>query len=162
MKLLLSISLTLLFYTGCNNDRSKNAGHSSYNTEDSLNQSFNIEPTAILKDYSSLYNYIYYNAPLSQSFISLNTDSTPIDKTAFLNSLINDNKIHLKIRLYKGQPVYRLYEPGDNKKDIIAASKDAATVELANFKMEGQPMPEFNFTDIDNVISVAFRFRLVL
>lgn len=139
-------STALLILHSCNPKTSDNINH-----EDDSNKIFAVEPAAILKDYSSLYNYIYYNAPLSQSFIGLDTDSTPIDKTAFLNSLINDNKIPLKIRLYKGQPVYRLYKPGDNNKDIIAASKDVATVEMANFKMEGQNVPAFNFADIDNI-----------
>lgn len=143
------VALYILFVISCTpKQKANNINDETARLKESV---FPIDTAAILKDYAALYNYIYYESPLSQTFIGLDVDSTIIDKTTFLNKLIAGGKIPLKIKLYKEEPVYRLYEPTNSKYDIISAARDQATVEIANFKMEGIQMPIFSFTDLNNI-----------
>lgn len=122
---------------------------SSNDNEALLNEKFNIIPDIILKDYTTWYNYTYDNVQLSYDFIGLDTDSIKIDKTAFLNKLINDKVIAFKIRLLQGEPVYKLYKLYSKNENIKSTIEQLASIEMKNYKMEGQQIPDFNFTDLN-------------
>ncbi|PVD52440.1 TlpA family protein disulfide reductase [Terrimonas sp.] len=153
MKLVLSIffSLVLLSCSSPNNNKSDKAGHSTGINEDSLNKSFNINPAVILKDFQTWYNYTYFNAPLSQDFIGLDIDSTVIDKTRFLENLMKGNVISLKVKLYQGTAVYKLYKLSTLNKNIASTAAHLAEIEMNYYKMEGMQIPSFDFIDLKGV-----------
>lgn len=114
-----------------------------------LNQSFNVDPKALTKDFTTWYKYTYYNIQLSQNFIGLDIDSSNISKAAFLQKLAAQNVVALKTKIVSGQPVYRLFQPTTADENIKTAASQMAIRELAHFNMEGTPMPAFNFTDLN-------------
>lgn len=113
------------------------------------NQTFNIDPASILKDYSTWYNYFYHNVLLSQDFIGLNVDSAAINKPTFLNRLMRGNTVPFKIKLFQGRPVYQLY-PLDNKK-VSNTIIQLAEIEMNHYKMEGKAMPPFDVCDLNGI-----------
>ncbi|MFT4016859.1 MAG: hypothetical protein QM668_07830, partial [Agriterribacter sp.] len=128
MKLIQVISsvIILLLFAGCANNGSGNQSSSPNDMSDSLNKNFNINPSEILKDYQTWYDYTYYNISLSPDFIGLNTDSSIIDKSSFLNSLLNNKTVALKIKLHNGIPVYKLYMLGSGTGEIASQSQHLA------------------------------------
>ena len=137
----------------CNNDNNihpSNIQNDSGNSNEAvLNEKFNIIPGSILKDFATWYNYTYYNVQLSQDFIGFDTDSTKIDKKTFLNKLMTGKVVAFKIRLLHGEPVYELYKLNSNNENIRSVIEQLASIEMKNYKMEGQQIPAFNFTDLN-------------
>ncbi|MBE7168999.1 MAG: TlpA family protein disulfide reductase [Williamsia sp.] len=115
-----------------------------------LNKIYIVHPDTLLKDYNKWYNYTYFNVQLSQDFVGLDTDSARIDKTAFLNKLINERVVAFRIRLLQGEPVYKLYKLGNSNENIRSTSAQLASIEMKNYQMEGQQVPGFDFTDLNN------------
>lgn len=117
-----------------------------------LDKDFSIDPTKILKDFTTWYNYTYYNVRLSQDFIGLNIDSVEIDKTTFLSKLMIENVVAFKIKLLQGKPVYKLYKLNSNDESIESTIKQLASIEMTNLKMEGKQIFPFNFTALNGKI----------
>lgn len=111
-------------------------------------ENFSINPTKLLKDFKTWYDYTYYNVRLAQDFIGLNIDSVEIDKTTFLNKLMTEKVVAFKIKRLQGKLVYKLYKLDSNDESIKSTIKQLASMELTNFKMEGKQIPRFNFTDL--------------
>jgi peroxiredoxin len=112
-------------------------------------QAFTIDSKALTRDFTSWYNYTYYNVRLSQDFIGLDIDSTTIDKATFLNKLMTENVVAFKKKIFRGQSVYQLFKLNSKEADIQSTSKQMAATEKEHFKMEGTQIPEFNFTDLN-------------
>ncbi|MFT3747761.1 MAG: TlpA disulfide reductase family protein [Agriterribacter sp.] len=144
MKLIISFLPAFLLSCGYLEDHNGDKNNST-------DKNFDVNPVEILKDHQTWYNYTYYNISLSQDFIGLNTDSSIIDKSRFLNSLLNDNTIALKVKLHNGIPVYKLYPLGSVTGEIASQSQHLAEMEIKNYQMEGKPVPSFNFTDINGM-----------
>lgn len=134
----------------CNSGETKQIPEANSNRKDSTSDKvFQIDQTRLTKDYTTWYNYTYYNVRLSADFIGLDTDSTTIDKSSFLNKLIEGNLVAFRIRISEGKPVYKLYELKSKDESIKGTIKQLAEIEMHHFKMEGTELPAYNFTDLN-------------
>lgn len=107
----------------------------------------------LTSDYMKWWTYHSYNISLSSNFVGLNEQSDTIDKKQFLENLITGNYIPLKIKSDDKAKTYRLFKLDSNSdKSIRSTIKDKSLTELKYFKMEGLPLPEFNFTDLNENI----------
>ena len=113
------------------------------------NKKFTIIPDSILKDFTTWYNFTCRNVKLSQNFIGLDIDSVKIDKTTFLNKLLTEKVVAFKIKLLQDEPVYKLYKLNSNDHRIKSTIGQLASIEMKHYKMEGQQIPAFNFTDLN-------------
>ncbi|MFD2576423.1 TlpA family protein disulfide reductase [Haoranjiania flava] len=105
---------------------------------------------SILKDFSSWYNYTYYNILLTSDFIALNSDSVQISKPDFLTTMQTGNFVAIKLKNDDIPPVYKLVEKNIDDQMIIATMRQMAKDALNNYQQEGTDLPSFSFTDIDN------------
>lgn len=89
----------------------------------------------------------YYNIKLWDDFIPLNNDAKRITKLAFLQQVATGN--YLPLRMNKQDTVcYRLYRC-DTSSENMAFVKAFGYTQLNYFKMEGKPLPGFDYTDLD-------------
>lgn len=147
---LISMLEILLSCNNNNNTGTSNIQDGSGNAHEALlNEKFNIIPGDFLKDYTTWHNYTYNNIQLSQDFIGLDTDSSKINKTAFLTRLMTGKVVAFKIRILRGEPVYKLYKLTSSNENIKSTIEQLASIEMKNFKMEGQQIPKFNFTNLN-------------
>ena len=147
---LLFIAYSLL---SCNSSDTRQISQTSFDAKDSVSDKvFQIDRTKLTTDQTAWYNYAYYNVRLSHDFIGLDTDSTIIDKETFLHKLIKDNLVALKTRLSQGKPVYKLYKLNSNDENYRSTIKQMAEIEMAHFKMEGNELPAYHFTDLNGKI----------
>jgi peroxiredoxin len=114
--------------------------------------SFDTKPEDILKDFITWYNYNYYNIHLAQDFIALDTNFTVLNKTQFLSKLITGKFLAIKTAVKNSIPTYTLFNLNSKHADIAATVMQSASSEISNYKMEGQKLPDFNFTDLNGVV----------
>lgn len=112
----------------------------------------NLEPRVNIKelesDFMKWWTYHSYNISLSSNFTGLNEQSDTIEKKQFLEKLITGNYIPLKLN--DGFETYKLFKLDSNAaKDIGNTIKNESLTKLKHLKMEGLPLPEFDFTDIN-------------
>jgi thiol-disulfide isomerase/thioredoxin len=154
--LLLLLIIIIVSQYSCNNDNtnrnSTGTKESSANAEtvDSVSDKvFVTDWKTLTKSFMTWYNYSYYNIHLSQDFIGLNIDSIRIDKTAFLNQLMTGNVVAFKIKIVRGEPVYKLFKLNSKDESIKTTIKQMASTEMTYHKMEGTEIPDFHFTDLN-------------
>jgi len=154
--LLLLLIVIIVSQYSCNNDNtnrnSTGTKESSANAEtvDSVSDKvFVTDWKTLTKSFMTWYNYSYYNIHLSQDFIGLNIDSIRIDKTAFLNQLMTGNVVAFKIKIVRGEPVYKLFKLNSKDESIKTTIKQMASTEMTYHKMEGTEIPGFHFTDLN-------------
>jgi cytochrome oxidase Cu insertion factor (SCO1/SenC/PrrC family) len=111
--------------------------------------SYDTKPENILKDFMTWYNYDYYNIHLAQDFVALDTNSTLLNKTQFLNKLLTGQFLAIKIALKDRIPTYKLFRLTSKHSDIASTIMQLASSEISNYKMEGKKLPDFNFTDLN-------------
>lgn len=111
----------------------------------------NINPAEIEKDYKAWKKYDKEYIELSYDFTPIDTDGTTIEKEAFLEKLKTGKYIPLKIE--STTPSYKLYElTFDETKEKIGKSvKGKMRTVYSYFKKEGQPMPNFDFKDLNEI-----------
>lgn len=109
-----------------------------------------IEFNEIGSDFMKWWTYHSYNISLSSNFTGLNEQSDTIEKKQFLEKLITANYIPIKIKSDDKVEIYKLFKL-DSKADksIGSTIKNESLTNLKHFKMEGLPLPEFNFTDLN-------------
>ena len=110
-----------------------------------------VHPTEIVKDFMSFLYYQRDHLIWSADYVTLDTSLNTISKKEFLEQLTTGKYLPLKIRISDALPGFQLY--GLEKsvdKDIVATIKNTAIKELHYYKMEGMPLPDFNFVDLDN------------
>lgn len=145
---LITILLLSIFVFSCN-EKSKKTQFSE--KVEMLEPKVNIGE--LTSDYMKWWTYHSYNISLSSNFVGLNEQSDTIDKKQFLENLITGNYIPLKIKSDDKAKTYRLFKLDSNAdKSIRSTIKDKSLTELKYFKMEGLPLPEFNFTDLNENI----------
>jgi len=109
-----------------------------------------IEFNEIESDFIKWWTYHSNNISLSSNFIGLNEQSDTIDKKLFLEKLITANYIPLKMKSNDKDNTYKLFRLDSNAdKSIGSTIKNESLTNLKHFKMEGLPLPEFNFTDLN-------------
>ncbi len=102
-------------------------------------------------DFKKWWTYHYYNISLSSNFTGINEQSDTIAKEQFLNKLISANYIPLKLKSNEGFETYKLFKLDSlTEKSIGETIKDVSLTALKHFKMEGQPLPQFDFIDLQN------------
>jgi len=149
------ILATLIFTSSCN-DSSKQTKKKAKLELKSKNDdakpediSYDTKHEDILKDFMTWYNYDYYNIHLAQDFIALDTNSTLLNKSQFLNKLFTGNFLTIKTALKDGIPTYQLFKLNSKHSDIASVIMQSASSEISNYKMEGKKLPDFNFTDLN-------------
>lgn len=110
-----------------------------------------ISVSDIQKNYESWQKYEKEFVNLSADFKAIDSLFQIITKREFLEKLISRNYLPLKMDTKDSSLLYQLI--AINKKsstDIGTDIKYKAMIELKNFKMEGLPLPDFNFVDLEN------------
>ncbi|WP_340113051.1 TlpA family protein disulfide reductase [Maribellus mangrovi] len=109
-----------------------------------------VEISELNSDFIKWWTYYSYNISLSSDFTGLDEQSDTIDKKQFLKELITGNYIPLKIKSDSKVEIYKLYKLDVNAdKRIGGTIKNESTIIYGLYEMEGAPLPEFNFTDLD-------------
>ncbi len=154
MKIFTAILWITTIFISCKNKDSKQVlNKAEIVKNDSLtNIVFNKDWKALTKDFTTWYNYSYYNVILSEDFIGLDVDSQKISKQTFLNNLINKTVVAFKTKIVDGKSVYQLFAINSKDESIITISKQNAALELAHLNMEGKELPEYNFKDLNGNI----------
>lgn len=113
---------------------------------------FTINAEDILKDFMTWYTYSHYNIRLAQDFVGLDTDSSTLNKNAFLNRLATGDFVAFKIIIRNDLPIYKLYRLNKTNADIQNAIKQMASNEISHYKMEGKELPDYDFKDLNGNI----------
>ena len=152
------ILVSIMFTSSCNNSGKETKKKAKLELKSKNHDitpeviSYDTKPEDILKDFMTWYNYDYYNIHLAQDFIALNTNSTVLNKTQFLNKLITGNFLSLKTAIENNIPTYKLFKLNSKHSDIASIIIQSASSEISNYKMEGKKLPNFNFTDLNGNI----------
>ena len=90
-------------------------------------------------------------------FEALDVTSKMITKKEFLDDLRTGDYLPVKIKTADSSLCYQLYKIDDSAdKEIREVIKAKAQVEYKYFNMEGKPLPQFHFVDLDgNVYDAA-------
>lgn len=115
-----------------------------------------VEPSVIVKDVLSwlVYERDYMN--WSADYISLDTSSYQITKKQFLESLTTGQYLPVRIESEKSSICYQLFkldESVDN--EIRMVIKNKSLTEYQYYNMEGMPLPNFNFIDLNDRVYSA-------
>lgn len=159
---LLLFSGLLLSVSGCNHvGKQKQMGEETssqkeINPTQEADQSkpietYTIKPEDILTDFQTWYKYTYYNIRLTQDFTGLNANSDTISKISFLNQLATGKYIALKIS-NQVLPTYKLFKfsaKDPEMQSVRDIAKQMADTEIFYYKMEGKPLPDFEFVDLN-------------
>ena len=109
-----------------------------------------VNPTEIVKDMMSFLYYQRDHLIWSADYVTFDTSLNVISKNEFLERLTTGKYLPLKIRTSDALPAFQLFELGKFvDKDIVATIRNVAIKELHYYKMEGMPLPDFNFVDLD-------------
>ncbi|WP_346859996.1 TlpA disulfide reductase family protein [uncultured Draconibacterium sp.] len=142
---LITILLLSIFVFSCN-ERSKKTQLSE--KAETLEPEVNINE--LTSDFKKWWTYYSYNISLSSDFTGLNEQSDTIDKKQFLEKLITGNYIPLKIKSDDKTESYKLYQLDSiADKGIGTTIKNESTSIYGLYEMEGTPIPQFNFTDLE-------------
>jgi len=104
-------------------------------------------------DFRSWWSYHTNNISLASNFIGLDTQSDTIEKEQFLEQLATSNYVPLRLASPEGIETYKLYIL-DSSTDISIGKtiRNESLTSLKHHKMEGSPLSEFSFTDLDGQI----------
>lgn len=131
-----------LFFTMFFFASSCNAQTSSFNTPIE-------DPEQILKNQTAFIKYCDTYLKLSEEFIAYDEESKEIPKEKFLLKVTAGGYLPLKL-LSKDTAKYRLYKINIPNDDYIYISlRSIAYTEYIYYRMEGKPLPKFDFVDLD-------------
>lgn len=146
----ITLILSVVISVSSCHDADKSGQPNAINSQATVN--FNTKPTDILKDFSTWYNYTYYQIRLTQDFVGINANDTLINKTQFLNSLLTGKFLAIKTSSKNNLPTYKLFELDTDKAEIALTIVQLADIEMSHYKMEGRKLPLFNFTDLNGIV----------
>ncbi|MGO4877456.1 TlpA family protein disulfide reductase [Pedobacter psychrotolerans] len=107
---------------------------------------------SITSDFAHYWNYHDRYVKLYRDFSAIDEDGKTIKKEAFLRKLTSGKFLPLLIHTENSGGSYKLVKiPAHIAKDGCAVIAANAKTELRYFKMEGKPIPAFNFKDINGV-----------
>lgn len=122
----------------------------SKTTTNSKKYTSTIDAIEIQKEYKSWYAYTKKNIELSSEFLPINSNNKQITKESFLTRLKTGTFIPLQltgsIHSYK---LYKLTASADPK--IGKSIKGIASIANHYFQKEGQEVPSFDFTDLNEI-----------
>lgn len=107
-----------------------------------------VKPSEIVKD---LMSWLYYQRDhliWSADYVAFDTLMNEISKQELLERLTTGMYLPLQVYSNKGSLCYQLFKIGIIDNDIVTTIKAMAKRELQYLKMEGKPLPEFNFVDL--------------
>jgi peroxiredoxin len=109
-----------------------------------------VKTAAILKSFTDFLIYQDEQLNLAEQFIAVDTASNIISKDSFLYLLLSGNYLPVKSNANDGYTYFQLYYlKGTDHADIRLTLKEWASQQYKYFRMEGQPLPGLNFTDIN-------------
>ena len=116
-----------------------------------------INPISVQRNFIDWSKYQNENIMLSSDFVAFDVDAKEISKEDFLNKLINENDIPIRMKSDSDKLFYKLFKIETTSDTSIKATiAQTAFEELENYKKEGQQFPEFKFTDLNgNIITNA-------
>ncbi|NML67680.1 TlpA family protein disulfide reductase [Hymenobacter sp. RP-2-7] len=107
---------------------------------------------SLTHDFRTWYEYAYYQVPLGQPFVGLDTAARPLARPAFLERLRTGRFIALQLKKPAGSPTLTLKLcplPAGADPEIAATSKQLADIELDHYLLEGKLLPAFDFRDLN-------------
>lgn len=112
-----------------------------------------LQPTEIVKDLMSWLCYERDHMIWSADYATLDTELKDIPKEKFLESLTTGKYLPLKVNNTSVTLSYQLYElKAGIEKEIVSHIKMISSKELVHFKLEGKPLPDFSFLDLDGKV----------
>jgi thiol-disulfide isomerase/thioredoxin len=104
---------------------------------------------ATVKDIETWLYYERDSIDWAADYAAFDTSSIPISKGSFLEQLTSGKYIPLKIPTLDSQLSYKLYTISElSDKSLGEIIKNKALAEYYFYKMEGQPLPDFDFVDL--------------
>lgn len=105
---------------------------------------------------SSVLNWLNYEQEYvkwSEDFIALDTLDNKISKEEFLLELTTGRFLPILIHKTDSSLTYRLLLINESTNtEVISTIRNKAITEYSFFKMEGNPLPGFNFTDLEGTV----------
>ncbi len=112
-----------------------------------------IDPAVITKDIMSWLNYERDHITWSADYISIDSSANLISKEKFLEALTSGEYLPLSIQTNDASLCYQLFRLEKSvDKDIVNTIRNTASVQLSYYKMEGLPLPGFNFVDLNGKV----------
>lgn len=109
-----------------------------------------VNPSAILKNFSSFWEYYSGRIKLYEDFSAKDTKGDKIDKGTFLKLLNTGSYFPLLVYAASAEPTYQLKKIPKNADPVIGAyMSQFSKNELAFYKMIGKDIPAFNFEDVN-------------
>lgn len=110
----------------------------------------NANTEATLKNFDSWWAYNTNNINLSVNYIGFDENSAIIDKESFLKSLSSGKYVAFKLVTSDSTLKYKLHKLDAQVDASIGSTvQQFANTHYQYFKMEGNPIPDFNFTDLN-------------
>lgn len=144
--LLFMVMLSALFFSCENKDH--------HQKKYKLQKDEILEPEVDVNEFDTSFikwwTYYYYNTPLSSNFTGLTEQSDTIEKRQFLEELMTGNYIPLRLKSTDKSKIYKLFRLNPNPDNSIKTTiKNESLISLKHLNMEGLPLPEFKFTDLN-------------
>jgi thiol-disulfide isomerase/thioredoxin len=110
-----------------------------------------MQPADILKNFDSYYvKYEYPYIKLSDNYVAYDEQAHVIPKGRFLQNVSGGGYLPLRLKNTSGQLIYQLYRlPKSINSDIRNRIGQLGQQYEQYYKMEGRPLPDFNFTDLN-------------
>lgn len=109
-----------------------------------------VDPDNIVKDIMSWLNYERAYMRWSGDYIAIDSAKNPMVKKVFLEQLITGEYFPVKISTRDSSVCYQLYKlDKSTSKEIGEIIRNKALIEYGYYKMEGKPLPLFDFVDLD-------------
>jgi len=108
-----------------------------------------VAPKEILSNFANFWAYYTDKVKLYDDFLSFDSKGKVITKGDFLKQLTTGRYFPLLLYAHEGL-IYKLEEIGKNADPVIGAyMKQFSNEELLFYGMQGKPLPDFRFEDID-------------
>jgi len=112
-----------------------------------------VDPVVIQSKFMDWWTYQSTHIMLSRDFIALDATSNEMSKEAFLNELTLGNFIPIRMQSTDSLFYYKLFKiESTSDTSIKATIMQSAFDAYEHFKMEGNPFPKFNFTDLNGTV----------
>ncbi len=110
-----------------------------------------MRPADILKNFDSYYvKYEYVYVKLSENYVAYDEQAHVIPKERFLQNVSGGGYLPLRLKTTAGPLIYQLYKlPKSVNSDIRSRIAQLGQQYEQYYRMEGQPLPDFNFTDLN-------------